>query len=249
MRKLSLSLVAAAAWAQAPELVKVEGGPCPIGGSETHKGVHKEKVSPYHIGKYVVTNEEYKRFVDATGHTAPERNVFESRYKLWDGRSYPAEIARQPVVNVSWIDAGEYCQWLSKTTGVKFRLPTEEEWELAARGGQKGKPYPWGEGIDKKKAWYGQKWKGLETLKPADYGGPNGFGLFGMAGNVWQWTADWYVPIFDGRPVQEELNLHRVLRGGSWANSEEFLGVGYRSFYAPNFRDLFVGFRVAADAE
>jgi sulfatase modifying factor 1 len=226
-------------------MAKIPGGACTIGATVSHESDHKPKIDEFWIAKYAVTNEEYKRFIDTTGHPPPERNVFESQYQLWNRRGFPAEIARQPVVNVSWDDAVAYCEWLSKLTGGKYRLPTEEEWELAARGGLKGKSYPWGDKIDTKMAWYGQKWRGLKTLQNADYGEPNGYGLCGMAGNVWQWTADWFVPTFNGRPVQEELKLYRVLRGGSWANDEGFLTVNYRNFYPPDFRDLFVGFRVA----
>jgi formylglycine-generating enzyme required for sulfatase activity len=138
-----------------------------------------------------------------------------------------------------------YCQWLSKKTGKPFRLPTEEEWEIAARGGLNAKPYPWGDGIDKTKAWFDGKWKGTATLRPADFGKPNPYGLLGMAGNVWQWVEDWYVPVFNDRPVQEELKMFRVIRGGSWADGEAFLTVNYRNFHPPDFKDFFVGFRVA----
>ena len=225
----------------APEMVKIPGGECPIGKTLSHQEAHREKIEEFWIAKYPVTNEEYKRFLDAAGHPPPETNIFGSKYKLWNGGAFPPEIARQPVVNMNWHDAVAYCAWLGK----QYRLPTEEEWELAARGGLKKKPYPWGDKVDKTMAWYGQKWNGAKTLQDVDYGKPNEYGLYGMAGNVWQWTADWYVPIFDDRPVVEELKLYKVLRGGSWANDEGFLTVEYRNFYSPDFRDLFVGFRVA----
>jgi sulfatase modifying factor 1 len=230
-----------------PELVKVPGADCPIGASVSHESLHKAKVGDFQIAKYCVTNQDYKAFLDATSHPAPDDNSFASKYHLWTGRAFPPEIARQPVVNVTWNNAVAYCEWLSKSSGKTYRLPTEEEWEIAARGGLKKKTYPWGDQIDKTMAWYGQKWAGAKTLQDVDYGKPNDYGLYGMAGNVWQWTADWYVPTFNGRPVQEELKLYRVLRGGAWANEQDFLAVNYRNFHPPDFRDFFVGFRVAAD--
>jgi formylglycine-generating enzyme required for sulfatase activity len=231
----------------APELVSIPGGKCPIGATVSHEEIHKETVAGFKIAKYLVTNEEYKRFVDETNHPPPGSNSLNSKYRLWEGRGFPETITRQPVVNVTWEDATAYCQWLSRKTGGKFRLPTEEEWEIAARGGLEKKPYPWGDGIDRTSAWYGHKWNGVKTMQPVDYGKPNAYGLYSMSGNVWQWTADWFVPTFNGRPVQEELQLYRVIRGGSWANEAEFLTVNYRNFHPPRLCDLFLGFRVAAD--
>lgn len=201
------------------------------------------------IARTPVTNAQYRVFIEETGQAPPERNSVGGSYQLWKNGSFPAAIANQPVVNVSWKDAAAYAGWLSKKTGKVFRLPADDEWTAAAQGGVTGKPYPWGsEAIDKAKAWYGAKWAGLDTLKPADFGAPNPIGLYGMAGNVWQWTADWYVPMFNGRPVQEELEMFKIIRGGSWANEPDFLKVGYRSFHPPDFKDFFVGFRVAMSA-
>ncbi len=218
---------------------------CTIGGSESHEDFHKDTVPAFQISKAPITNAAYKLFIDETGHAPPEHNSVGNKERFWTGRTFPPEIAAHPVVNVSWKDAVAYSGWLAKKSGKPYRLPTEEEWELAARGGLKGKPYPWGDGIDKKKAWYGAKWNGPATLQPAAYGQPNGYGLVGMAGNVWQWVEDWYVPMFNGRPVQEELTMFRVIRGGSWSNDESFLTVNYRNFHPPDFKDFFIGFRVA----
>jgi len=229
-------------------MVKIPAGECPVGTTVSHEGDHKTKIDAFWMAKFPVTNREYKLFIDATGRAAPETNVFEGKYRLWNGRNHPPEIASQPVVNVSWHDATAYCEWLTKTSGRPYRLPTEEEWELAARGGLQKKTYPWGEEIDLSKAWYGRKWNGAKTLQNVDFGKPNDYGLYGMAGNVWQWTSNWFVPTFNGRPVIEELNLYRVLRGGSWANDAGFATVRFRNYYSPDFRDLFVGFRAAAPA-
>ncbi|MBI3683179.1 MAG: SUMF1/EgtB/PvdO family nonheme iron enzyme, partial [Acidobacteria bacterium] len=228
-----------------PELAPVPASACPIGETVSHEEIHKKEVAAFLIARTPVTNAEYKRFIDETNHPAPELNSISSKYRLWTSRTFPPEIANQPVVNVSWSDAVAYCQWLASKTGKAYRLPTEEEWEIAARGGLKDKPYPWGDSIDNTMAWFGVRWNGASTLKPAEYGKPNAFGLLGMAGNVWQWTDDWYVPTFNGRPVQEELKLYKVIRGGSWANEQDFLKVNHRNFHPPDFKDLFLGFRVA----
>lgn len=196
------------------------------------------------VARTPVTNAQYLEFVRETGHPAPARNSVGGSFQLWSNASFPDEIAHHPVVNVSWKDAVAYAAWLSKKTGKLYRLPTDEEWTRAAEGSAPGKPYPFGDAIDKTKAWYGARWDGLRTLKPADFGAPNSIGLYGMAGNVWQWTADWYVPMFNGRPVQEELEMFKIIRGGSWANEPDFLKTAYRSFHPPDFKDFFVGFRL-----
>jgi sulfatase modifying factor 1 len=236
--------------AEPPEMVKIPGGDCPIGPTISHvgpeEGDHHDKIPEFLISKYPITNQQYKDFVDASGHAPPDAS-FGTKQRLWNGATFPPEIARQPVVNVSWQDVVDYCAWLSKREGKPYRLPTEEEWELAARGGLKGKPYPWGDKIDKESAWYGQKWKGPATLRDVDYGKPNAYGLYGMAGNVWQWTATWYAPEYNGRVVQEELHLYRIIRGGSWANEETFAAVNYRNFNPPDVREVYIGFRVAAN--
>ena len=226
-------------------MLKIPGGECTIKDTISHEADHKPVIEPFLLAKFPVTNEEYKRFIDATGYAAPETNTFGSKYRLWSGRTYPPEIARQPVVNVSWNDANAYCAWLSKSSGKTYKLPTEEQWEFAARGGLKSKPYPWGDKADKTLARYGQKWNGTKTLRDVDFGKPNDYGLYGMSGNVWQWVENWYVPVYNGRPVPEELQLYRVLRGGSWVNEETFATVGYRNFNPPDARDVFAGFRVA----
>jgi formylglycine-generating enzyme required for sulfatase activity len=230
-------------------MAAIPASDCPIGATVSHEEIHQAKVAAFLLGMTPVTNSEYKRFIDETNHPPPERNSVGNSHHWWNGREHPPAIASHPVVNVSWNDAVAYCRWLSGKTGKRYRLPTEEEWEVAARGGQKGKPYPWGDGIDKSMAWFGMKWIGIDTLMPADYGRANPFGLYGMAGNVWQWTEDWYVPTFNGRPVQEELKLFKVIRGGSWANDEGFLTVNYRNFHPPDFKDFFLGFRVALPAQ
>lgn len=249
MRKRLASGLAAAVLAgfgqQVPEMAAVPASKCPMGASVSHEGVHKEDVAAFRIARAPVTNAEYRLFVLASGHPPPGRNSVGNKETIWTGTSFPPAVADHPVVNVSWNDAAAYCAWLAKATGKPFRLPTEEEWEIAARGGLKGKPYPWGDGIDKTAAWHGMKWIGPETLMPADFGRANPYGLYGMAGNVWQWVEDWYVPTFNGRPVEEELKLYKVLRGGSWADEEGFLTVNYRNYHPPDFKDFFIGFRVA----
>lgn len=247
MRKRSLSslIFTAACFAQMPDMAAIPAAKCPIGANVSHEETHKEEVAAFRIARAPVTNAEYKLFVDATGHEPPARNSVGNKERIWDGKMFPPAVADHPVVNVSWKDATAYCAWLAKRTGQPFRLPAEEEWEIAARGGLKGKPYPWGDGIDKAVAWHGMKWLGPETLMPADFGRSNPYGLYGMAGNVWQWVDDWYVPTFNGRPVEEEIRLFKVLRGGSWADEEGFLTVNYRNFHPPDFKDFFIGFRVA----
>ncbi|MFN7933122.1 MAG: formylglycine-generating enzyme family protein [Bryobacteraceae bacterium] len=247
-RSCSVFLFTALLCAQEPQMVLIPASKCTVNDSISHEEVHKPDVAPFRIAKTPVTNAEYLVFVKETGHPPPRSNSVGSSAHLWSDGGFPEAIANHPVVNVSWNDATAYAQWLAKKTGKPYRLPTEEEWEAAARVGLNGKPYPWGDSIDRNKAWYGQKWNGLDTIKPADFGAPNPFGLHGMAGNVWQWTADWYVPTFNGRPVTEEMHLYRVIRGGSWANDEDFLKVNYRNFHPPDFKDFFVGFRLAMSA-
>lgn len=122
-----------------PEMVRIPAGEFLMGCDKCpgdERPAHRVYVSDFYIGKFPVTNAEYKQFVDATGYRPPANwQGIRSDYTLWVGASFPPEIARQPVVNVDWTDADAYCRWLRKVTDKPYRLPTEGEWEKAARGG------------------------------------------------------------------------------------------------------------------
>jgi sulfatase modifying factor 1 len=211
---------------------------------------HKAYLDDYRMDKYEVTNAQYKAFVDATSHRPP---------KLWltgrpgnpsgQGVSYPPEKANHPVVYVDWYDANEYCRWVGK------RLPTEEEWEKAARGTD-GRFFPWGNTFDPKKANSPQYWLALnkegDTMPVGSFeNGRSPYGLYDMAGNVYEWTANWYKPY----PRNTEFNAHygeknKIVRGGSWYDCLSY-GCGLsapsynRSRFAPEIRNKGFGFRCA----
>jgi formylglycine-generating enzyme required for sulfatase activity len=218
-------------------------------GAEDEKPVRRIFVSEFYIAKYPVSNADYRRFVLAAGHRPPSSK--EKGRPLWNGEDFLAQIGRQPVVRVSWDDAVAYCRWLSRATGKQYRLPTEAEREKAARGGLEQKKYPWGdEEPDEASAWFGKQWSGLLTLKDVDYGVANGYGLYGLAGNVNEWVADLYnahaYAHSSPRDPQGPFGgLDRVVRGGSAFDEARRLRCAARGFKTPTERTLEVGFRVA----
>jgi formylglycine-generating enzyme required for sulfatase activity len=234
-----------------PELVRVPAGEFRMGsdqGGEDERPLHRVYVSEFYISQYPVSNAEYKLFVDSTGRRPPAGR--EKGWPLWNGKDFPRAIAQQPVVKVSWDDAVAYATWLGRATGKQYQLPTEAEWEKAARGGLDQKKYPWGdEGPDDTKAWFGRQWNGLLTLKNVDYGPPNGYGLYGMAGNIEQWVADlynahYYAHSSSRDPQGPFEGLHRGVRGGSVFEDASHLRCAARGFRLPTDRAFDVGFRV-----
>lgn len=205
----------------------------------------------YWIDVYEVTNEKYLEFVLATGHRPALDETCESDKcrdgNLWEGNSFPPRVKRQPVTQVSWSDADAYCKWRGK------RLPSEAEWEKAARG-PSGSMYPWGRGSPKQRASYGRKWRGVFTM--TDVGsyanGASLYGVFDMAGNVWEWVDDWYdLKYYNYRrkknprgPAEGEF---KIVRGGSWVNYPDTLRSAHRRWSKPEVRYNDTGFRCARD--
>jgi formylglycine-generating enzyme required for sulfatase activity len=193
----------------------------------------------YYIDLYEATNSQYLRFVEATRSRPPIS---------WpNGRILPGR-ENYPVTDVNWYEADRYCHWMGK------RLPTEAEWEKAARGPH-GFEYPWGSQYDSQKANAGDTGRGDLTPVGSFTSGRSPYGTYDMAGNVWEWTQDWYQP-YPGNPYQTEAfgQKYKVLRGSSWGGIGHYaLPYFYRSahrFYAApeqSFSDA--GFRCAKDLE
>lgn len=211
-------------------------------GESDEKPVRVVYLDAFYMDVYEVTNAQYKKFMDATGHRVP-RN--------WNEPSYSAPD--QPVVGISWYDAKAYCEWAGK------RLPTEAEWEKAARGGLAGKKYPWGDSVTHDDANY--KGTGGRDIwvytSPVGSFAPNGYGLYDMAGNVWEWCADWYSANYyansTGRnPTGPDSGSTPVLRGGGWDrfHSPEFLRVARRNYrLMPTLTPIYIGCRCAEDVK
>jgi formylglycine-generating enzyme required for sulfatase activity len=197
---------------------------------------------PFAIGKYEVTFAKYDHFAEATGREKPEDGGW--------GRG------QRPVINVSSEDAQAYASWLSKQTSKRYRVPSEAEWEYAARAGTRTQ-FWWGDRIGSNRANCldcGSQWDGMKTAPVGSFA-PNPFGLHDTAGNVWEWTQDCWHWYYEGAPIDgtawEEAGGgdcgRRVVRGGSWGDVPEFLRSAYRYRYFAGYRNINLGFRLAQD--
>ena len=172
------------------------------------------------------------------------RQVFErpfDRPAYWDDRELGSP--GRPVVGVNWYEAAAYCRWLSAVSGREFRLPTEAEWEKAARGTD-GRAYPWGDRFDP--ALCNTVESHVYTTTPVGLyaGGVSPYGLFDAAGNVWEWTGDWYQMYAGGEPSDDFGERYRVVRGGSWARDRGYARCAYRNWFVPVNFGYSMGLRV-----
>jgi len=227
-----------------PEMVNIPGGKFQMGCvsgkrcPSNENPVHQVTIASFKLGKYEVTFEEYDVFVKATNRAVPGDT---------HGRG------KRPVKNVSWGDAGAYAKWLSKQTGQPFRLPTESEWEYAARSG--GKEDEWAGTSNEKElgdfAWYTEN--SDEQAQEVGKKKANGLGLHDMSGNVWEWVEDCWHKNYQGAPEDGSAWLEagggncglRRVRGGAWNNSPGNLRASFRNWNTAVNRYDFLGFRLA----
>jgi len=228
-----------AAWYDDTEMILIPGGEFMMGsnGEADHSPAHKVQIDTFYIDKYEVTNAEYMEFCDAGGGRLPE---FWEKEGFRCGPDYPDH----PVVGVSWYSAQAYAQWRGK------RLPTEAEWEYAARGGLENAAYPHGDEINSPDANYARSETG-GTLPVGSYQ-PNGFGLYDMTGNAGEWVQDYYggeyyseSPSYN--PTGPESGKFAVFRGGGWHTGPGCCRVFFRNALPPNWLDFNIGFRCAKD--
>ena len=204
-------------------------------GQADERPVHRVWVDAFEMGIYPVTCTEYGGFMRAAGHEAP---------RDWAQFATAGDL---PVVGVSWLDCQAYCRWRA-SEGDPVRLPTEAEWERAARGGAEGQRYPSGDGIP---GWIPDGGRGpLAGPWPVTLGDPNAFGIFGIAANVHEWCADWYAAEYyltspDRNPPGPSHGVRRASRGGSWRHAVTISRCSARSRIDPSFRYTDYGFRVA----
>ncbi len=200
---------------------------------------HPCSLAPFRLARYPVTNVAYGRFVAAAAFPPPVH---------WAGPQPPGVLADHPVVNVTWHEARAFCRWLSRRTGHDIRLPTEAEWEWAARG-PAGQTFPWGNAF---LPGHCNTWEeGTGRTMPVDSypAGASGFGVQDMAGNVWEWCSTAFADYpYDPRDGREDLDQDtwRVLRGGSWYDTGWGVRAARRLGSPADYRSHNTGFRVAA---
>jgi formylglycine-generating enzyme len=206
-------------------------------GRDDEKPAHRVWVDAFELSAFQTTNAEYARFLTATSYTPP---------LLWNDPDFSQP--QQPVAAVSWFDAVAYCQWLSRATNRRFRLPTEAEWERAARGGVEGELYPWGDTEPEALPNYATRWKS----GPEGVGlyAPNPFGLYNLGDNIHEWCADWYDAAYyavspERNPEGPPSGSRRASRGGSWRHHIKVTRTAARSSIPPEFKYADYGFRVA----
>ena len=253
----------------APDLARIPAGEFLMGAAdarEDERPIHRVHVSEFFIGRFPVTNDEYAKFVRATGHPAPrvrELPIITSGGRdamfcelsapyIWQDVTAPAGRGTHPAVLIRYDDAVAYCDWLTSVLGRLVRLPTEAEWEKAARGGVDGRKYPWGNEIDSSHGNFlpdpaVKRQRGTRATGTFE---PNAYGLYDVAGNVWEWVSDWYSADYYGLgdsrdPRGPSTGTMRVVRGGSWVNADvSFLRCACRHQVPPDTYAYSIGFRI-----
>jgi formylglycine-generating enzyme len=212
-------------------------------GQDCERPIHRVWVDAFQLAAMQVTNAEYECFLRATGTLPPP---------FWSDPNF--SHPQQPVAGPSWHDAARYCEWLSAQTGHSYRLPTEAEWERAARGSLEQKNFPWGDELPQSLPNYATRWQsGPEQV--AQYT-PNTFGLYDICDNVHEWCSDWYDPNYYA--VSPERNpqgseqcsmkpARKSSRGGSWRHHVKVSRCSARSSIPPEFQYADYGFRLACD--
>ncbi len=225
----------------AAEMILIPAGEFLMGaeGGGDDSPVHKVSLDAFYLDKHPVTNHQYHAYCQETGWRLPE---------FWGMAMYRSgpEFPNHPVVGVSWSDARAYAEWAGR------RLPTEAEWEYAARGGLVGQAFPHGESIDPSVANY--RWSGIGAPVPVGSYPANGFGLHDMCGNVVEWVADVYsADYYESSPPENppgpRRGKFRVIRGGGWHSGPSCCRVHFRNALPANWKDFAVGFRCARDAD
>lgn len=259
-----------------PEMVYVQGGSFTMGCTGTKANTcnnnetpaHVVRMGNFYISKYLITVKEFREFIIATGyHTTAEKEgtsvtlAYNGDAKIQQGITWEYDAAGnkrdasqddQPVVHVSWDDAEAYCNWLSNATKKKFRLPSEAEWEFAARGGDSSKGYRFsGSNNYLDIGWFTDN-SGNQTHAVGQKKA-NELGLYDMNGNVWEWVNDWYNEAYyatspEDNPKGPANGQFKLMRGGSWNNAPDVCTVCFRNCKKPDVRKGTYGFRIAADS-
>ena len=247
-----------------PIMVKVEGGTFMMGSNtidNDERPAHKITVDDFSIGKYEVTYAEFLRFVNATEYITEAQLSDEVRIKKgYEKRNYvepfldvKASDSLRPVGNINWFDAQAYIKWLNDMTGKNYRLPTEAEWEYAARGGNnsKGHFYVGGDKLEEVAYYYSNAENRSHTV-----GGKlaNELGIHDLAGNVREWCSDWYGEYYykespELNPTGPDLGRQRVLRGGSWVSEYNRMRLTFRNYDFPFNSHNDYGFRLVLSGE
>jgi sulfatase modifying factor 1 len=238
-------------------------------GEEDERPVHRVYLDEFLVAAHPVTHAEYCRFVRDTGYRPPaiyelplvvtaggreREQAFQAAGQpyVWLDSEPPKDRLDHPVTLVRWEDAVAYCAWLTVAAGRTVRLPTEAEWEKAARGGLEGKAYPWGDQLNPTRANFlsDPSVKTSQGTSPCRRYEPNGYGLFDMAGNVWEWVHDWHDPEYyatspQRAPAGPREGTLRMLRGGSWlASDSRMLSCSHRHKVPPDTYSYGIGFRI-----
>ncbi len=224
-----------------PAVVQIPEGWLLMGsenGQDNEKPVHRVWVDAFGLAQCQVTNSDYGRYLAATGGAPP----------FWNDPNF--NNPEQPVVAVSWFEAVKYCEWLSAGTGRAYRLPSEAEWERAARGGTEGNLFPWGDAPPQTLPDYDKRWK--NGPEPVARYAANSYGLYDICENVHEWCSDWFDPGYyanspERNPRGPQTGERRASRGGSWRHHIKVTRCAARSSIPPQFQYADYGFRVACD--